>query len=52
MCSAPGLEISQEQGVEITDILNISQLGTLTDLDVSLDISHTYVGDLVVTLAD
>ena len=50
MCSASGLEISQERNAEVTDILNISQVGTLTDLDISIDISHTYVGDLVVTL--
>ncbi len=50
MCSAPEADISQERNVQVTDTLNISEGGTLTDLNVSLDVSHTYVGDLVVTL--
>ena len=50
MCSTPGLDISQERNIEVTDLLNISQSGILTDLNVSLDISHTYVGDVIVAL--
>ncbi|MEM6638283.1 MAG: proprotein convertase P-domain-containing protein [Pseudomonadota bacterium] len=35
-------------GLDSTGVLSAS--GTLTDLDVSLNVTHTYVGDLIVTL--
>ena len=34
----------------VSDCFTVSQAGTIGDLDVALDISHTWVGDLVVTL--
>lgn len=49
-CQSPGLDISTEANIEITDVLTIDQEGELESLRVSLDITHSYVGDLVVTL--
>ena len=43
--------ISSTRVVTVTSTLNVSQSGLITDLNVSsLDISHTYISDLSVTL--
>lgn len=49
-CRSPELDISTETNVEVSDVLTIDHAGTLKGLTVSLDITHSYVGDIVVTL--
>ncbi len=46
----PDTAIPDSDPVGITDTLTITENGTIDDLDVALDISHTFVGDLIVTL--
>ena len=47
----PGLAIDTDPGnVVVTSVINIAADETITDMDVDLDISHTWVGDLIITL--
>ena len=47
----PGLPIDTDPGnVVVTSVINIAADETITDMDVDLDISHTWVGDLIITL--
>jgi choice-of-anchor B domain-containing protein len=46
-CSTPGLPINAGPH---TDDLTISATGLISDINVSLDISHSWVGDLIVSL--
>jgi M6 family metalloprotease-like protein len=48
--SAPGLPIPDNQAAGIVDSIQISEAATIADLKVAVDISHTYRGDLQVTL--
>ncbi len=50
-CSTPNSAIPDDNTAGLSDGLTLSG-GALTDLDVTLDIQHTYVGDLVVTLTN
>jgi subtilisin-like proprotein convertase family protein len=49
-CSYPYLSIPDDDATGIDDVLSISDATTIQDLDVQLDIEHTYVGDLLITL--
>ena len=49
-CSAPGLLIPDNVPAGVGDTLTVSASGLIDDLDVALEIDHTWVGDLVVTL--
>ncbi|MBE7528546.1 MAG: hypothetical protein HND44_23745 [Chloroflexi bacterium] len=49
-CSAPALAIPDNNPAGITDSLSISDIGEISDLNVYLDVSHTWVGDLIFTL--
>ena len=48
-CRSPSVPIPDTE-TGISDDLVVSATNTISDLDVSVDISHTFVGDLVVTL--
>ena len=50
ICRNPGTAIPDNNTTGITDSMVVATTGTLTDLNVSLNIPHTYVGDLVVSL--
>lgn len=50
ICSSPNAAIPDDDATGYADTLSLTDTTTLQDLDVQLDISHTYVGDLVVTL--
>ena len=50
VCSAPNINIPDNNPTGITDTLTMMQSGLINDLDVSLEINHTYVGDLTVKL--
>nr|VFK56647.1 MAG: M6 family metalloprotease domain-containing protein [Candidatus Kentron sp. TC] len=48
--STPGLDIPDNQAGGITDTISIARNALIASAQVTLDISHTYVGDLRVTL--
>ena len=51
VCRMPNKEISEQgHNVVVIDEFVVNQSGNLIDLDVELDITHSYVGDLVLTL--
>jgi len=47
---APGLHIPEEDPQGITSTLNFPVQGEVKDIKVRLDVSHTYIGDLLVSL--
>ena len=49
-CSEPVIAIPDNNPAGVFDQLVITHLETISDLDVVLEISHTWVSDLVVTL--
>jgi len=49
-CSNPGLAIPDNNSAGIWDKINVSLGSTVTDIAVYVDITHTYIGDLVVEL--
>jgi subtilisin-like proprotein convertase family protein len=49
-CRTPNLAIPDATGARLDDLLSISELRSIGDLEVALDITHTWVGDLVVRL--
>lgn len=48
--SAPGIAIPDNSPTGITDKISVTEQGTLASIKVELDISHSYIGDLVVSL--
>lgn len=50
ICSAPNLAIPDNQPAGVSDQIVIAEGGELSDLDVSVQINHTWVGDLIVRL--
>ena len=48
---SPGTLIPDNTLVGIERTLVVNQSGQLADMEVALDITHTYIGDLTVTLA-
>lgn len=50
VCSTPGLAIPDSNTTGVSDSITFSPSGNLTDLDVSIDTTHTWVGDLRFTL--
>ncbi len=48
--STPGVAIPDNDPLGVSTILNIAADETITDLDLDLDITHTWVGDIAVTL--
>lgn len=47
---SPGTTIPDNNPAGIERTLNVAESGPIQDLDVSVDITHTYIGDLTVTL--
>jgi subtilisin-like proprotein convertase family protein/subtilisin family serine protease len=47
---APGANIPDANAVGIERALTVTESGRVRDLEVAIDITHTYIGDLVVTL--
>jgi len=45
-CSSPSLAIPDGTGTPATDSIVVGVGGTITDVDVPLDVIHTYIGDL------
>jgi len=48
--SAPGRIIPDNDPEGITDTIHVSQRRTITDISIEVDITHTWIGDLKVTL--
>ena len=51
-CRTPALAIPDSTPAGVDDILIMATSGTLTDLDVSLDLTHTWVGDVTVSISN
>ena len=49
-CSSPHLAIPDNDAEGVSDTISLTDATQLQDLDIKLDISHTYVGDLIITL--
>ena len=49
-CATPALAIPDSNPTGVTNDLIIADTGAITDLDVSVDVTHTWVGDLIFTL--
>jgi subtilisin-like proprotein convertase family protein len=47
---SPGTHIPDNKPVGIERTLNVAESGQIQDLEVSVDLTHTYIGDLTVTL--
>ena len=47
---SPGIIIPDNIPAGIERVLSVTQSGTLEDLEVSIDITHTYIGDLMLEL--
>ncbi|MDJ0655908.1 MAG: Ig-like domain-containing protein [Xanthomonadales bacterium] len=50
LCSNPNVAIPDANATGVADVLDVGSFGVLTDLDLSLDITHSFTGDLTVTL--
>ncbi|WP_241492545.1 M36 family metallopeptidase [Lacinutrix himadriensis] len=50
LSNSPALSIPDGNTTGITDTFTVANNVIITDLNVDLDISHTYVGDLIVTI--
>jgi subtilisin-like proprotein convertase family protein len=48
--SSPGAAIPDNNPAGITDIITVTEGGTVASLKVDLDITHTYIGDLVIRI--
>jgi len=48
--SSPGTAIPDNNPTGVTVTMNVADNVSITDLDVNLNISHTWVGDLIVTI--
>ncbi len=49
-CSAPERSITDNNATGISDKIRLPAFGGLTDLNVGIDIGHTWIGDLIVKL--
>jgi subtilisin-like proprotein convertase family protein len=50
ICSEPALAIPDNTPAGVSDVLTVAEGGLIGDLRVSLDLTHTFIGDLQVTL--
>lgn len=50
--SQPNLEIPDDYVAGVSSLMTINESGTLKDINVYVDISHTYIGDLIVELVN
>ena len=50
--SSPGSAIPDNTPTGVTDIINVPTIGTVADVNVSIDIAHTWVGAQIVMFPD
>lgn len=48
LCQSPALVIPDNSPAGVSSVFNVPSTGTLTDLNISVNASHTWVGDLIV----
>lgn len=48
--STPGLTVPDNNPAGVSDTVNFTEQSTISSIKVSVDIAHTYIGDLVITL--
>ncbi len=46
--SAPGIAIPDNDASGITDTINVASCPNITEIEVTLDITHTFIGDLII----
>ncbi len=51
-CATPGLAVPDNVPAGVTNDLTVSGVGAITDLDVTVEMTHTYVGDLIFKLTN
>ena len=49
-CSYPGLAIPDNNGTGVSDVITVTRELWITDVAVGVDITHTYIGDLIIEL--
>ncbi len=50
LCSSPGVSIPDQDSSGVSDVLTVTHPGRISDLNLYLDVSHTWIGDLKATL--
>ena len=50
ICSSPSLAIPDGTGVPVSDAIVVAASGAVADVDVPLDVSHTWIGDLTASV--
>lgn len=50
LSATPNLSIPDNEEIGITDTISVEKTGILTSISILIDITHTYIGDLVVSL--
>jgi subtilisin-like proprotein convertase family protein len=50
ICSNCSLGIPDNNPTGISDVINVGEVAEITSVEVYVDITHTYIGDLVITL--
>ncbi len=51
VCDSPALAIPDDAAAGVSSTLTVPTTMNTTDVDIEVDISHTYVGDLIITIA-
>ena len=49
-CDSPGVAIPDDNATGVSSTITVPSTANLIDLDIDIDISHTYVGDLSITI--
>jgi len=50
LCDNPNLAIPDDDPTGVSSTYTVGPSGTITDLDIEVDITHTYVGDLLISI--
>ena len=50
VCDSPGVAIPDDDSNGVSSTLTVPTTLTATDIDIEIDISHTYVGDLIIQI--
>lgn len=50
-CSTPGIAIPDNNPTGVNDTITVGDTGSITDVDVTVEATHTWIGDLVFTVA-
>ncbi|MFH1842315.1 MAG: proprotein convertase P-domain-containing protein [bacterium] len=50
VCNSPALSIPDNSPIGVSDVNGVASEGIVSEVKLFLDVSHTYIGDLIVTL--